>query len=70
MTASEKRAARLIYEGTVRSLRQLESPTFEDLLRLSCGLGLDILTAIYFRKARDNTFSNQTSSVRSSPYTF
>ena len=52
MTASEKRAARLIYEGTARS----QPPTFEDLPRLSCGLGLDILTVMYFRKARDKHF--------------
>ena len=36
----------------------LESPTFEDLLGLSCGLGLGILTAIYFRKERDKHFVN------------
>ena len=39
-----------------------ESPTLKDLLRLSCGLhvGLDILTAIYFRirKSRDKLFLN------------
>ena len=41
-----------------------------------CGLhlGLNMLTAIYFRKARDNTPSTQTSSVLSSlnnaPYFF
>ena len=42
------------------SVQKSESPTLEDLLRLSCGLqvGLDILTAIYFRKARDKQFLN------------
>ena len=46
--------------GFVLYTRRLESPTLKDLLRLNCGLhvGLDILTAIYFRKARDKLFLN------------
>ena len=43
----------------IRQKRQLESPTFEDLLRLSCGLGLDIVTATYFPRARDKHFLNK-----------
>ena len=46
--------------GFVLYTRRLESPTPKDLLRLNCGLnvGLDILTAIYFRKARDKLLLN------------
>lgn len=41
-----------------RQTRPLESPTLKNLLRLSWGQGLVILTAIYFRKARDKHLPN------------